>query len=324
MVINGYELEKELKTDNSGFSKWGFARKNGKEYFIKEFISPVYPIFEDVLEPEMIQRKKEICSRYVSKSSTLYRMINECSDGNLVRIEHFFRCGSKYYITMEKISGIMPEEISMLSMEERIRLCKILTHSIAGLHQYKIVHADLKLDNIIFCRMPYGSVTAKVIDFDGCFWETAPPDSTEEVHGDLVYMAPETFQMMAEEEGVLTSAIDVFALALIFHQILTGALPEFDHEMYDYPFESVLDGNQLMMDPLLDSDLRAMLLMMTERNPKRRLTSGQVWEFWCRYTGVGTVMEEPDFYGDFTKEKIYSEKPAEKINGSYFSAAGDL
>ena len=112
MVINGYELEKELKTDNSGFSKWGFARKNGKEYFIKEFISPVYPIFEDVLEPEMIQRKKEICSRYVSKSSTLYRMINECSDGNLVRIEHFFRCGSKYYITMEKISGIMPEEIS--------------------------------------------------------------------------------------------------------------------------------------------------------------------------------------------------------------------
>ena len=44
MIINDYELTSELTNANSGFSKWGFAVKNGREYFIKELISPVYPV----------------------------------------------------------------------------------------------------------------------------------------------------------------------------------------------------------------------------------------------------------------------------------------
>ena len=34
-IINGYDVP-PLNNDNSGFSKWGFATKYGKEYFIKE------------------------------------------------------------------------------------------------------------------------------------------------------------------------------------------------------------------------------------------------------------------------------------------------
>lgn len=43
-MLNGYILKGELQNANSGFSKWGFAVKNGKEYFIKELISPVFPM----------------------------------------------------------------------------------------------------------------------------------------------------------------------------------------------------------------------------------------------------------------------------------------
>ena len=50
MQIKGYELRGELKTTNSGFSKWGFAAKNGREYFIKEFIDPVYPVCTEFLD----------------------------------------------------------------------------------------------------------------------------------------------------------------------------------------------------------------------------------------------------------------------------------
>ena len=32
-VINGYVIDGDLKTDNSGFSKWAFAKKNGCDYF---------------------------------------------------------------------------------------------------------------------------------------------------------------------------------------------------------------------------------------------------------------------------------------------------
>ena len=39
--INGYILFSELKTTNSGFSKWGFAQRNGSRFFIKELIDPI-------------------------------------------------------------------------------------------------------------------------------------------------------------------------------------------------------------------------------------------------------------------------------------------
>lgn len=81
MDIKGYTLLGELKTTNSGFSKWGFARKGGRVYFIKEFIDPVYPVCVDLLDPAMLAHKRQICERYEARSSLLYKAINDCADG---------------------------------------------------------------------------------------------------------------------------------------------------------------------------------------------------------------------------------------------------
>ena len=96
-VINGYVIDGDLKTDNSGFSKWAFAKKNGCDYFIKEFLAPVYPVDESIFGPEMTARKRKICEKYENRSVSLYSTLNEASDGNLVNICEFFRCGTKYY-----------------------------------------------------------------------------------------------------------------------------------------------------------------------------------------------------------------------------------
>lgn len=106
MQIKGYEIKGELKTNNSGFSKWGFATKNGRDYFIKEFIDPVYPIHTELLDQAMIDHKRKICKDYEDRSRYMYNAINNCSDGNLVEIEEFFRDGSHYYLVMEKITGV--------------------------------------------------------------------------------------------------------------------------------------------------------------------------------------------------------------------------
>ena len=90
-VINGYVIDGDLKTDNSGFSKWAFAKKNGCDYFIKEFLAPVYPVDESLFGPEMTARKRKICEKYENRSVSLYSTLNEASDGNLVNICEFFR-----------------------------------------------------------------------------------------------------------------------------------------------------------------------------------------------------------------------------------------
>ena len=268
--INGYLLSGELRTTNSGFSRWGFAEKNGQSFFIKELIDPVYPVHEELLSPEAVRRKKEICTTFENRWRTIFDAVNASSDGNLVHIEDFFRFESHYYIVMEKIEAIPAGDILSISIEDRERICRVLVHALGGLHRNGLVHADLKLDNILFRRLPSGKVTAKVIDFDNCFFENEPPDPTEEIVGDLVYMAPETFMMMQNEVGRLTRAVDVFALGILFHQILTGKSPAFDPKRFDYPFESALSGVQMEISGTISETWREIIAGMLRPIPETR------------------------------------------------------
>lgn len=281
MKINGYIIEGDLKTDNSGFSKWAFAKKNGRNYFIKEFLAPVYPVDESLLGPEMTARKRKICEEYENRACSLYKMLNECSDGNLVNVCEFFRYGTKYYITMEKINGIGWENIGSLYEKEKIKLCRILAHSVFVLHEKGIVHGDLKPENILLKRLESGTVTAKLIDFDNCFWESETIPAAKEIHGDPVYFAPETARAITnEEDRQLSSKIDVFALGLIFHQILTGELPDFDHEKYHYVFEALLDKGEVRLHDSIGSNNRSILGKMLDPDPENRISLAEFLEKW--------------------------------------------
>lgn len=277
-AINGYILINELKTTNSGFSKWGFATKGGRQHFIKELIDPVYPVCTELLDPSVIAHKRAICEDFEHRSRLLYDSINRCSDGNLVYIEDFFRSESHYYLVMEKIDAIGIDEVRRITVDDKLRICKALVHCLGQLHRSGIVHADIKLDNILFRRLPSGKVTGKLIDFDNCFWEAQPPRPDEEIHGDLVYMAPETFMMMQAEEGAIDRAIDVFALGIVFHQVFTGRTPGFDTSKYDYPFEAVLDGATLMVDAGVPSEWRELIARMLEADPKERVSLAEAEE----------------------------------------------
>lgn len=277
-TINGYELLGNLKTTNSGFSRWGFAKKNGSTYFIKELIDPVYPVCEDLLDPAVVDRKKKICQQFEDRTKLMYQMINDSSDGNLVYIEDFFRRDSHYYVVMEKIDGVGMDVIRNTAPEDKLRICKALAHCLGCLHKKGIVHGDIKLDNILFRKLPSGKVTAKVIDFDNCFWEKQPPRPDEEIHGDLVYMAPETFMMMQTETGTIGRGIDVFALGIVLHQIFTGKVPGFDTDRYDYPFEATLDGATLAADRDVPEPWGSLIGKMLNPVPEKRITLEEVEE----------------------------------------------
>ena len=294
--INGYLLKHELKTTNSGFSKWGFAQRGGDQFFIKEFIDPVWPVFEEMLDPSLVERKKKICLEYEERSKVLYKSINECSDGNLVYIEDFFRYGSHYYMVMEKVDVVRKEEIQRSDIKDRERICKVLVHSLSCLHEKGIVHADIKMDNILFRRLPSGKLTGKVIDFDNCFWESQPPRPDEEIHGDLVYMAPETFMMMQTETGKIDRAVDVFALGLVLHEIFTGELPLFDAPGFDYPFEAVLGGVRPVIRSSIPENWRQIITQMLEGNPEKRISLAQIQESLNSGRSTDTEKEYPGFF----------------------------
>ena len=181
MNINGYELLTELSNKNSGYSKWGFARKNGKEYFIKELLEPIYPSDPTVLSPEMFEKREKACLEFEARFSEYYQAINRASRGNLVRIEEFFRYKSHYYVVMEKIrsAALSPTQIANLDNLSKFVLFRSISYAFCCLHEANVVHFDVKPDNILIQKTESGYYSVKLIDFDAGFFKGVPPEGEE-------------------------------------------------------------------------------------------------------------------------------------------------
>lgn len=285
--INEYRFLMPLQNKNAGFSRWTYAVRRGEEYFIKEFMNPVYPD-EDTLSDDLRKAKIKSCERFEEKKLKLYRKINQVSDGNLVRVFEFFRCDSHYYISMPKINGekISFEEIAKLPLEDRIILCRTAAKSLLSLHCAQIVHSDIKDTNVLIHRSETGKLVAKIIDYDCSFFEYEPPKTENELGGDQIYLSPEACLFFCGDETKLTCKMDVFSLGLLFHQYLTGSLPNFDRNEYDYAHEAVLDGKILGVSKDIPERLRNMIVYMLRVSPDERTDMLSVFNILGTYLPV--------------------------------------
>ena len=279
VIIHGYKLHGPLSNANAGFAKWGFASKGGREFFIKEFLDPLYPSDDSPYDEESKEKIRGECQKYEEKKSKLYNEVNTFSDGNIVRVEEFFRFDSRYYITTQRINTekIEIEGLSHSDDISKLRVCLALSHSLMRLHSAGIVHADLKPDNILLEKTKSGSVTAKIIDIDSSFFENAPP---EEIVGDQVYFSPEAvlYMLGLSDSSTLSCKMDVFSLGLIFHQILAGSFPAFPPDT-NYAFEASLDDKPIILNSSIPAQIRKTLFLMLQKDPQQRCSMAYVFHF---------------------------------------------
>lgn len=279
--LGKYELAGSLTNQNAGYSMWGFGKKDGKDYFVKQFVEQKYPANDTVSSPERLAKKIKACERFEQRKKTLYQILNENSDGNAVRVEEFFRIESKYYISMRKIESLPWDvaDVAKLPGGEIRRLCAIIAHGIASLHKGRIIHADLKPDNILFMKTDAGYTTAKIIDFDSGFLETDPPGPGETIVGDFNYFSPEVCKHIWGEEVELTCKMDIFALGVLFHEYFTGKIPDFNTEESTYSGEAVAKGEVLTVSDKLPADIRGLLTQMLSNDPAQRPAAIEVFNF---------------------------------------------
>lgn len=325
MVINGYTLLSELKSDNSGFAKWGFAKKDGIELFIKQFLSPVYPIDDSVLSEEQIKRKREICEQFEKRKNELYDILNQCNTGNIITILDFFRFDSKYYVVTEKVeqTSLTIEQISQLPREKKQLIIKTILYSINTLHEKGIVHADIKPNNILIKKTSRDFYAAKLIDFDSSFVENGSSVQMN-TECDLVYLSPEAYMAIANEETEsvnLTHKIDIFSLGILFHQYLTGDIPEFDRINYDYMFEAILDGGYIRIDDTLPANMKDIIRKMLSKNPEDR---PEAWQIFKAISGEKHISEKASpVHSSKLKITMRKEEKSEH-RSSFLKQAGDL
>lgn len=320
--IGHYKLEGSLTNSNAGNCRWGFGERGGKEYFIKEFLFPVYPSDDVDMGEATIKRRRTACDKFVNERTLVFRWINTCSDGNLARIEEFFRYGSKFYISMEKIEGTNEEALLEACEDEKLLVCRVLAHSLACMHEAGLVHGDIKMSNIIPYMSKIGSLSAKIIDVDGCYLKSMPPKSPDDVMTDQVYMAPEVFKFIRDETGRITEKADVFSMGLCLHYILTGGLPRFNNN-YRYAYQSLLNGCLLELNSDLSPELQKVIGAMLVLEPESRPSMCQVFDgLWGKETfNIGSFAAHDVLQTD---ESVFSNGATSSVSATVSDEASTM
>ncbi|MGH3477691.1 MAG: hypothetical protein ACRDQD_12720 [Nocardioidaceae bacterium] len=110
-TINGYTILEDFKVVGAGLSKWTFAARGGREFFIKEFLSPTYPDEAAPGSEKTKAKKRARCAAFEAHHRGLQKALAPLSayGGNLIVTLDFFRWGAKYYKVTEKVDAEGPE-----------------------------------------------------------------------------------------------------------------------------------------------------------------------------------------------------------------------
>lgn len=282
-IINGYTILEDFKV-TGGMSMVSFAKKNGKEYFIKEFLSPKYPTPDSPGSERIKEQKRKSCDVFEKHHRDLNTAIEKCvgKGGNLIYALDFFRFGASYYKITEKVdvSSLSTSEISKLPIKSILLIAKSAAHSIGILHKEKIVHGDLKPDNLLIKKKSDTVYVTKLIDFDDSYFESRPPEDKDNLVGTPEYYSPEQASYIMDEDdevegSVLTCKSDIFSLGIIFTEYFTGTKPIITGD-YKSIWNCVQNKGSVSFKGSLVPDVERLLRRMLSLRPADRPTINEV------------------------------------------------
>ena len=156
---------------------------------------------------------------------------------NIINVHSFDRDGSLVYMTMELLDGkslrsiVAEAESKGVPAEEAVPMIRSMAKALAYAHDNDIVHSDLKPANVFLT----GKKQIKVLDFG---LARANPSASPAEAGSLRDspalggMTPAYASPQVQDGKDPTPCDDVFALAIVAFELLTGRHP-FDYECPD-------------------------------------------------------------------------------------------
>lgn len=287
--IGAYRVDGELTPVGNGQVSVATETATGRTCFIKVFDKYVMPTDEALATGHRaVLRRRDRFEAYERRLKTINeRLRTACgSTGGLVCATDFFRDGCRLakvtdYVEFDKRPV---EQLHEAYTREQVdQVFRSALTSVQTLHGQGIVHGDLKPDNIFVCRDDDGCV-GRVSDFDDSFFADAVPDACD-VTSTLEYYSPELARYVRHAEdpddplgksgSELACAVgrthDIFALGLVLHVYLTGALPQVRGGK-GYVFEALLAHGDagIRLDPGLSPRDAALIRWMLRCDPRRR------------------------------------------------------
>ncbi len=173
-----------------------------------------------VLHPHLQQYDVAFAERFLREAKTLARLDHP----NIVRVYDVGHREQIYYFMMEFVEGVNLREAmttGQFTPAEALALVPQICEALQYAHDQGVVHRDIKPENILLDQ----SGAPKIADFGLALLSDASTESrltqTAQVMGTPHYMAPEQI----EHPDTVDHRADIYALGVVFYEMLTGELP---------------------------------------------------------------------------------------------------
>jgi predicted Ser/Thr protein kinase len=238
-----------------------------------------------ILPPD-IGKDPAFAERFSREAKALARL----NHPGIVTIYDFGRADGLYFFLMEFVDGMNLRELlhnGRISAREALAIVPQICDALQFAHDQGIVHRDIKPENLLLDRR--GRV--KVADFGlaklmgtasepsmtaGTTIQSTTLTEAGKVMGTPNYMSPE--QM--ERPGEVDHRADIYALGVVFYQMLTGELP-------DKPLHP--PSQKVHIDVRLDD----VVLRALEKNPERRYQQASALKTQVETIANGPVVAVP-------------------------------
>jgi serine/threonine protein kinase len=206
------------------------------------------------------------------------RAIAALSHPNIVHVYDFGVVeNGQPYLAMEALKGrtlfdVLAQE-GPLEEKRALYIVASIARALAVVHNLKIIHRDLKPDNVFVVATPHEEIV-KVLDF-GLAKEVKNAEGKAQqsvIVGTPGYMAPEHVQ--GKE---ISPAADIYALGLIWWEMLVGHQPYADKSPQERTLQQVVNGvpppTTVKQRPLAPGH-EATLMRFLQKNPADRPADG--------------------------------------------------
>jgi hypothetical protein len=214
------------------------------------------PVAVKVLDATLSEQPA-FAQRFAREARTLAQLDHP----NVVRVYDSGERDGMYYLVMELVDGVSLRQTLQaggLEPEEALALVPKVCAALQYAHDQGVVHRDIKPENILIDRGGAVKIAdfglAKLVDDEADLRLTRP----RQVMGTPNYMAPEQI----EHPETVDHRADIFALGVVFYELLTGELP-----VGRFP----LPSERAQIDTRLDG----VVLRTLEKEPQRRYQAAE-------------------------------------------------
>ncbi|MCC5813895.1 MAG: AAA family ATPase [Leptospira sp.] len=311
--IDGYEITSRLPSNTKREIYLGQSETTGKKVIVKNVS------ITDDLNSSVINLKNE------------FKILNYLQDILGYAVYDFVKHSSGFALVMDFVTGdSLKEKLkdSPVTISEFFDISIELLENIQRIHQKKIIHKDIKPDNVIF-----NDGKTQIIDF-GISTRLTKQESNwtapNVLEGSIPYISPEQTGRMNRSIDYRT---DYYSLGITFYELITGKLPFHSDDLLE------IIHSHLAKNPESPSKIRAeipdtvsaIILKLLNKTAEERYQStraiiSDLKKCRDQYNKNGKVesfnIAENDYSDEFKiPQKLYGrEKEVSKLIDEYESA----